>query len=148
ANEENRRLSVTDPLTGVYNRRYLMEQLPREIDRASRYGRQLAAIMCDVDFFKKINDTHGHLTGDEVLKWFVRAHKTGLRASDWIGRYGVAEFVIVLPETNVGNAATAAEHLRKHICEQPFQLAGHDVEVSAIFGVSGWGDRVPLGAAL
>ncbi len=121
ANEENRRLSITDPLTGVHNRRFLMEQLPREIDRAARYGRQLAAIMCDVDFFKKINDTHGHLTGDEVLKWFANGLKSGVRTSDWIARYGGEEFVIVLPETNVANAATAAEHLRKHISEQPFK---------------------------
>ena len=100
ANEENRRLSITDPLTGVYNRRYLMEQLPREIDRAARYGRQLSTIMCDVDHFKKINDTHGHLTGDEVLKWFATTLQSGVRTSDWIARYGGEEFVIVLPETN------------------------------------------------
>ncbi len=148
ANEENRRLSITDPLTGVYNRRYLMEQLPREIDRAARYGRQLAAIMCDVDFFKKINDTHGHLTGDEVLKWFSNTLKAGVRTSDWIARYGGEEFVIVLPETNVGNAATAAEHLRKHIAEQPFKAADQEFMVSASFGVSGWQDKVPQGATL
>lgn len=148
ANEENRRLSITDPLTGVHNRRYLMEQLPREIDRAARYGRQLAAIMCDVDFFKRINDTHGHLTGDEVLKWFANALKTGVRTSDWIARYGGEEFVIVLPETNVGSAATAAEHLRKHIADQPFTIAGQEFTVSASFGVSGWQDKVPQGATL
>jgi len=148
ANEENRRLSVTDPLTGVYNRRYLMEQLPREIDRASRYGRQLAAIMCDVDFFKKINDTHGHLTGDEVLKWFAQALRSGVRATDWIARYGGEEFVIVLPETNVSNSATAAEHLRKHITEQPFKVGDHELTVSASFGVSGWREKVPMGATL
>ncbi|MBL8270399.1 diguanylate cyclase [Steroidobacter sp.] len=148
ANEENRRLSITDPLTGVHNRRFLMEQLPREIDRAARYGRQLAAIMCDVDFFKRINDTHGHLTGDEVLRWFGNALKTGVRTSDWIARYGGEEFVIVLPETNVGNAATAAEHLRKHIAEQPFRNGEQEFTVSASFGVSGWRDKVPQGATL
>lgn len=148
ANEENRRLSITDPLTGVHNRRFLMEQLPREIDRAARYGRQLAAIMCDVDFFKRINDTHGHLTGDEVLRWFGNALKTGVRTSDWIARYGGEEFVIVLPETNIGNAATAAEHLRKHIAEQPFRNGDQEFTVSASFGVSGWQDKVPQGATL
>jgi len=148
ANEENRRLSITDPLTGVYNRRYLMEQLPREIDRAARYGRQLAAVMCDVDFFKKINDTHGHLTGDEVLKWFGSTLKAGVRSSDWIARYGGEEFVIVLPETNVSNAALAAEHLRKHIAEQPFKGSGQEFAVSASFGVSGWREKVPQGATL
>jgi diguanylate cyclase (GGDEF)-like protein len=125
-----------------------MEQLPREIDRAARYGRQLAAIMCDVDFFKKINDTHGHLIGDEVLKWFANGLKSGVRTSDWIARYGGEEFVIVLPETNVANAATAAEHLRRHISEQPFKLSGQEFTVSASFGVSGWRDKVPQGATL
>lgn len=148
ANEENRRLSITDPLTGVYNRRYLMEQLPREIDRAARYGRQLAAIMCDVDFFKRINDTHGHLTGDEVLRWFGGALRAGVRTSDWIARYGGEEFLIVLPETNVSNAATAAEHIRGHIAGQPFKAAGLQLAVSASFGVSGWQDKVPHGASL
>lgn len=148
ANEENRRLSVTDPLTGVYNRRYLMEQLPREIDRAARYGRQLAAIMCDVDFFKKINDTHGHMTGDEVLKWFGSALRSGVRTSDWIARYGGEEFVIVLPETNVENASIAAEHLRKHVSGQPFKMGDQEITISASFGVSGWRDKVPQGATL
>lgn len=148
ANEENRRLSITDPLTGVFNRRYLMEQLPREIDRAARYGRQLSTIMCDIDHFKQINDTHGHLTGDEVLKWFAASLRTGVRTSDWIARYGGEEFVIVLPETAVGNASTAAEHLRRHISEKPFQGPGQEFPVSASFGVSGWRDKVPKGATL
>jgi diguanylate cyclase (GGDEF)-like protein len=148
ANEENRRLSITDPLTGAYNRRYLMEQLPREIERAARYGRQLSVIMCDVDHFKKINDTHGHLAGDEVLKWFVRQLQAGVRACDWLARYGGEEFIIVLPETIVANAATAAEHLRKQIAQATFDLDGAQFAVTASFGVSGWRDRVPHGATL
>jgi diguanylate cyclase (GGDEF)-like protein len=148
ANEENRRLSITDPLTGAYNRRYLMEQLPREIERAARYGRQLAAIMCDVDHFKKINDTRGHQAGDEVLKGFVAHLQNGVRACDWVARYGGEEFVIVLPETNCANAATAAEHLRSTIAAAPFELPGGSIAVSASFGVSGWKDLVPMGATL
>jgi two-component system, cell cycle response regulator len=151
ANEENRRLSVTDPLTGVYNRRYLMEQLPREIERAARYGRQLATIMCDVDFFKQINDTHGHLTGDEVLKWFVSQLRLGVRGSDWIARYGGEEFVIVLPETNVTAAAAAAEHVRRQIAQRPFPFpdgSGASIAVTASFGASGWTGAVPASATL
>jgi two-component system, cell cycle response regulator len=149
ANEENRRLSITDPLTGAYNRRYLMEQLPREIERASRYSRQLSTIMCDVDYFKKINDTHGHLAGDEVLKWFVGHLQSGVRACDWVARYGGEEFVIVLPETNVENATTAAEHLRQQIAANPFvPPGGNGFPVSASFGVSGWQDGVPQAATL
>jgi two-component system cell cycle response regulator len=148
ANEENRRLSITDPLTGAYNRRYLMEQLPREIERAARYGRQLATIMCDVDHFKKINDTHGHQAGDEVLKRFVAHLQDGVRACDWVARYGGEEFVIVLPETNCANAATAAEHLRSQIAAAPYEIAGGAIPVTASFGVSGWKDLVPAGATL
>jgi len=148
ANEENRRLSITDPLTGAHNRRYLMDQLPREMERAGRYGRELAVIMCDVDYFKKINDTHGHLVGDEVLKWFVVALQKTVRACDWLARYGGEEFMIVLPETNVANAATAAEHLRERVASAAFVNSGESFAVTASFGVAGWKHVVPRGATL
>ena len=148
ANEENRRLSITDPLTGAHNRRFLMEQLPREIERAARYGRLLSVVMCDVDHFKKINDTHGHIIGDEVLKWFVSGLQRTVRACDWVARYGGEEFVVVLPETNVENAAVAAEHLRLHAAEAAFTAAGEPFTVTASFGVSGWKGVVPQGSTL
>ena len=148
ANEENRRLSITDPLTGAYNRRYLMEQLPREIERAARYERQLSVIMCDVDHFKKINDTHGHLAGDDVLRWFVTHLQKGVRACDWVARYGGEEFVIVLPETTVANAGTAAEHLRREVSVGQFNSGALQFDVTASFGVSGWRAIVPPGATL
>lgn len=148
ANEENRRLSITDPLTGAYNRRYLMEQLPREIERAARYGRQLSVIMCDVDHFKRINDSHGHLVGDEVLKWFVRRLQEGVRACDWVARYGGEEFVIVLPETAIQNAIKAADNLRLMISDSEFATSGLRFCATASFGVSGWRDVVPETASL
>jgi diguanylate cyclase (GGDEF)-like protein len=138
ANEENRRLSITDALTGAYNRRYLMDQLPREIERAARYGRELSVIMCDVDHFKKINDTFGHLAGDEVLKQFVEILQRSIRSSDWVTRYGGEEFVIVLPETSVASAETAAEHLRDQVSKHAFHLDGAIRTVTASFGVTGW----------
>jgi two-component system cell cycle response regulator len=146
ANEENRRLSITDPLTGAYNRRYLTEQLPREIDRAARYERQLATVMCDVDHFKRINDTQGHLVGDDVLKWFFGQLQHGVRASDWVARYGGEEFLIVLPETNVANAAVAAEHLRASLAATPFPGVTGGLPVTASFGVAGWQSNVPQGS--
>jgi two-component system cell cycle response regulator len=145
ANAENRRLSITDPLTGVYNRRYLMEQLPREIERSARYGRQLSVLMCDVDHFKKINDTHGHLIGDEVLKWFAGRLQSSIRACDWVARYGGEEFVIVLPETNVSSAARAAENVCRDIAAGQFASVANCFSVTASFGVSGWKDLVPQG---
>lgn len=148
-NEENRRLSITDPLTGTYNRRYLMEQLPREIERGARYGRTLSVIMCDVDYFKKVNDTHGHLVGDDVLKAFAAILQRGSRACDWVARYGGEEFVVVLPETNLASAHVAAEHLRAEVAAAPLQLAsGITLPITASFGVAGWRDVVPAAATV
>jgi diguanylate cyclase (GGDEF)-like protein len=148
ANEENRRLSIIDPLTGAHNRRYLMEQLPREIERASRYGRTLSVIMCDVDHFKKINDNYGHQVGDEVLKWFVTRLQKGVRACDWVARYGGEEFLVVLPETNVTNAGKAAEHLRELIASSNCVVNNQEYAVTASFGVAGWKAQAPLAASL
>jgi diguanylate cyclase (GGDEF)-like protein len=104
--------------------------------------------MCDVDHFKKINDSHGHLTGDEVLKWFASSLQKCVRKTDWIARYGGEEFVIVLPETNVGNATVAAEHLRAHVADTPFASNGMQFCVTASFGVSGWKDAAKEGTSL
>jgi two-component system, cell cycle response regulator len=146
ANEENRRLSITDPLTGAYNRRYLMEQLPRELDRASRYGRPIAAIMCDVDHFKKINDTHGHQVGDAVLRSFVAIIRKTIRGTDWVARYGGEEFVIVLPETNAANGVRAADHIREQVAASPLPIDNLSIAVTASFGAAGWLDAAPMGA--
>jgi diguanylate cyclase (GGDEF)-like protein len=146
ANDENRRLSITDSLTGVFNRRYLMEQLASEIERGSRYGRCLSVIMCDVDHFKRINDTYGHQGGDEILKQFAQKLRDNLRASDWIARYGGEEFLVVLPETHLEAAAVAAEHCRAELASRAFKIAGQDVAVTASFGVAGWRDVVASNA--
>lgn len=138
ANEENLRLSITDPLTGMYNRRYLMDQLHRELDRAQRYQHPLSLMLCDVDHFKRINDTHGHQTGDEVLIRFAQSLRQSLRDTDWIARYGGEEFVVVLPETTIANATAVAERCRTSLAATPYQIADAIVPVTASFGVSGW----------
>lgn len=148
ANEENRRLSVIDPLTGAHNRRYLMEQLPREIERSGRYGRPLSVIMCDIDHFKQINDTYGHQAGDDVLKWFVARMQKTVRSSDWVARYGGEEFLIVLPETTVANAQIAAEHLRKDVADTSCLSGGVEHRITASFGVAGWRNATPMTATL
>ncbi len=122
ANQRNRILSITDALTGSYNRRYLMEQLPRELERCRRYGYPLSVIMSDVDHFKDINDAHGHAAGDEVLQQFAaRAQKSIRSNSDWVSRYGGEEFLIVLPETSHEGAMAVLDAVR----DPRGRLGGH-----------------------
>jgi two-component system cell cycle response regulator len=98
SNEENRRMSTTDALTGVHNRRFLMKYLPRELERSRRYNHPLAVIACDLDNFKRINDGFGHEAGDEILQAFAtRADGCIRHGIDWVARSGGEEFVIVLP---------------------------------------------------
>ena len=113
ANQELQRLSSSDGLTGIPNRRYFDEALDREWRRCRRVGKELALIMCDVDHFKRYNDYYGHQAGDECLRQVAEALKVGLdRGGDVLARYGGEEFVIVLPETSTGGALIVAERVR------------------------------------
>jgi len=136
ANEKIQLLSVTDSLAGTFNRRYLNDQLLKEVERARRYGHSLAAIMADLDRFKKINDERGHHSGDEVLRRFADLAKSLIRPSDWIARYGGEEFVIVLPETDAGGAAIVAEKIRAQCAAVPMPLASGELTVTSSFGVA------------
>jgi two-component system cell cycle response regulator len=132
-------LSITDPLTDTYNRRYLMERLPHEIERACRYARPLSVVMCDVDHFKNVNDSHGHQAGDEVLKGFANLLKGSTRRDiDWVARYGGEEFLVVLPETCVADGIVFAEKMRAVIAAHRFEITGATLSVSASFGVAGF----------
>ena len=139
ANEEIRVLSVTDSLTKVFNRAYINENLPVEIKRSSRYGRPLSIILCDLDHFKKVNDTYGHHAGDTVLIHFAQQLKSLTREHiDWPARYGGEEFLLVMPETSVMNAAGAAERLRKSIEQSPVATERGEISITASFGVAGF----------
>jgi diguanylate cyclase (GGDEF)-like protein len=137
ANERNRVLSITDPLTRAFNRRQLMDQLPREVQRARRYAYPFSLIMCDIDHFKVVNDVHGHAVGDEILQQFVTRINTSIRSSsDWIARYGGEEFIIVLPDTNHDGGRFVAEKIRQQIAATPFDTEVGPVQVTASFGVA------------
>ena len=132
-------MSITDSLTGVYNRGYINEHLPQEVRRAHRYGRELSLLMCDIDHFKNVNDTYGHLAGDVVLKSFGQCLVSNIRQQvDWAGRYGGEEFLIVLPETDLDGAMVLAERIRKAVETTPIRTSGEEIRITASFGVSGF----------
>lgn len=118
--KESSHLAITDPLTGLYNRRFCIERVQEEIRRADRYDRPLSLIMVDIDFFKCYNDTYGHLKGDELLKIFSKVLKRQVREGDFVCRTGGEEFIIILPETEKTIALQIAERLRIAIEQHPF----------------------------
>ncbi len=123
--QETQRLSVTDSLTGLGNRRHLAEELRLEIERANRFGRSLGVLALDLDHFKTINDGHGHRAGDAVLVEFAARIRRVLREVDLAFRQGGEEFVILLPETDVAGSLTAAGRLIQAVRESAFPLAEH-----------------------
>jgi len=120
-NRELERLSVTDLLTGLHNRRYLLDAFDKEIRRADRHERPFCALMMDVDRFKQYNDTHGHLAGDEVLRRMGIVLRDATRDLDVVARYGGEEFICLLPECDLANAVIAGERIRKRLSEETFE---------------------------
>lgn len=133
--QEISQLALTDSLTGLYNRRALEEFGNHEVDRAIRFNSQLSALMLDIDHFKHVNDTYGHLVGDEVLIQLAQRIRACLRDVDIQSRYGGEEFFILLPETDIHNAKIVAERLRRSIACQPFQTTSGDLSITASIGI-------------
>ncbi|MBA5803503.1 MULTISPECIES: PleD family two-component system response regulator [Rhizobium] len=131
-------LAVTDPLTGLYNRRYLDNHLNVLFNRSMARGRPLSVLITDIDRFKHVNDTYGHDGGDEVLREFSNRVRSTIRGADLACRYGGEEFVVVMPDTSPEIAAAVAERLRAAIENAPFMLkhAGEALNVTASFGIA------------
>jgi diguanylate cyclase (GGDEF)-like protein len=137
-------LSVTDPLTGLANRRHLLAGLEQELRRADRSGRPLSVLMVDLDHFKAINDRYGHAVGDAVLVAVAARCQARLRAIDLCGRVGGEEFVVVLPETDAEGAAATAERLRADLADAPIDTAKGRLSLTISVGTVTYDPAVPF----
>jgi diguanylate cyclase (GGDEF)-like protein len=135
-NQELQELSVTDSLTGLFNRKHMWETLARELEGQKRHRRPLAALMIDIDHFKRYNDTQGHLAGDEVLRRLGEIFRSALRVSDYAARYGGEEFLVILPDTDSAMAAQAAERLRELVAGERFGAGPASPKITISIGVA------------
>src|SRR5690606_10693078 len=130
ANEKLSELVARDGLTGLYNHRRFQEALRKEVSEAARYSRPLSLILFDIYQFKRVNDTHGHLAGDAVLKNVAALAQSTFRATDLVARYGGEEFAVILTETREKEAAVAAERVRRGIEALETRVGGTVIRVT------------------
>lgn len=136
ANEQLAKLSMTDRLTGLLNRGTWENLVDAEYERYRRYGHATSLVMFDIDHFKKVNDTHGHLAGDEVIKHTATVTKNNLRQSDTAGRYGGEEFGIILPETDAEGARIICERIRESIAQSVVETTVAPIEYTISMGIA------------
>ncbi len=135
--ERLKHIGLTDPLTGVHNRRYVERRLLEEIGRTQRQGHALSCLFIDIDHFKKINDRFGHQGGDEILREVAGRIKAELRLSDALGRFGGEEFVVLLIDAELPDAVSVAERIRASIAEQPLTIgSGESVSFTVSIGAA------------
>jgi two-component system, cell cycle response regulator len=136
-------LAITDALTGLYNRRYMETHVGSLVDQAVSRGKPLTVLVLDIDYFKSINDSHGHDAGDDVLREFAIRIRKSIRGIDLACRYGGEEFVVVMPETDLAVATMVAERLRRRIAAEPFaiQQGARSVEVTISIGIAALGPQ-------
>ncbi len=135
--DEATRASTIDQMTGLWNYRYLMTSLNREIERANRFDRSLSVLMLDLDHFKRVNDTYGHPRGDTVLREFAARVQAEVREVDTVARYGGEEFAVVLPETTAAGAENLAERICAAIRAQPFTADGTEIPLRVTVSIGG-----------
>jgi diguanylate cyclase (GGDEF)-like protein len=134
------RAAITDGLTNIYNHRYLQKRLAEEVNKAERYQLNLSVIMIDIDYFKKLNDTFGHPTGDSVLEQLANILSSNIRASDIVGRYGGEEFLIICPGTNKEGAMTIAEKERAMV-ESTLFGKSEQIRITISCGITTWNEE-------
>jgi two-component system, cell cycle response regulator len=144
-NRQLEEMALTDPLTGLPNRRAIDAWAIRQLSAAARHNFPIWVIMADLDHFKRINDTHGHDTGDMVLKRFADVLKSNTRQSNICGRLGGEEFLVVITHAEKENVRTAVERIRKQFETQEFTVAGHTFGATASFGIAPFHGTAPPG---
>jgi diguanylate cyclase (GGDEF)-like protein len=135
-NRELHQLSITDGLTGLYNRKHLMDLFDMEFVRTQRYRTAFSVLIADIDHFKSINDTYGHLAGDAVLRRIADCLRQAVRETDHVGRYGGEEFLIILPATDTAGAMELGQRIRESISQMDFQDNGNTFSMSVSVGVA------------
>ncbi len=134
--ENAEHLATVDSLTGLFTRRHFFQLAQKEFDRANRYQHVLSILMIDIDYFKQVNDKFGHLIGDQVLQQLSVRFEACLRSSDFIGRYGGEEFVILMPETDADNGLSIADRIRASITDRPFVTDKGEISLTISIGVA------------
>ncbi len=132
--------SRTDDLTGQYNRRHILVELEKEVERAVRYERHLSGMMIDIDDFKSVNDRYGHLAGDQVLREIAQILEQNLRKIDILGRYGGDEFLVILPEAPPDTAKVVAERVRENVAAHSFRVEGAILHMTVSIGLISFAD--------
>ena len=140
-NEELHQISITDGLTGLYNRKHIMELFAREKSRSQRTHHDLSVMMLDIDYFKKINDAYGHPVGDTVMCRLAETFMSSVRDCDYVGRYGGEEFMVILPDSTLENAAVTAERIRTNVGNLQFVEDGQTFSVTVSIGIAGFPDH-------
>jgi len=143
-------MAITDALTGLFNRRYMESHLATLVEQAAARGKPIAVLVVDIDYFKAVNDSHGHDAGDDVLREFALRIRKSIRNIDLACRYGGEEFVIVMPETDMAVATMVAERLRRRIASEPFtiQQGARNLEVTISIGIAALGGSNDNAAAI
>ncbi|MFP4597819.1 MAG: GGDEF domain-containing protein [Persicimonas sp.] len=145
--DEIYRLTTTDGLTQIYNKRYFLKEMEREMSRSIRYDRDLSLVMCDIDHFKPINDTYGHLAGDYILKQVAQRVLGHIRRDDVLARYGGEEFILLLPEIAKPEAVRIAEKIRKLVESEPFKFDNVSIPITLSLGVADLAEYVQSNGA-